>query len=821
MEIKRIHISGFGKFSDFNLDFKNDLQVIYGQNEAGKSTLRQFITGILFGFAQNKRQSSNLYEPRNRSQYGGDLVFEQDGSLWDVSRLGRTQSKLEITDQNGNHVNNPEIFLTKLLSPFSQDSFEDIFSFDQEQLNEIRSLSGKELSDRLLSFSVVNADQWQSLSKELDKNASVMFGLMKTSKRPINQLLAEHQQISNQLNSMGGQLSDYRKSSQQKKSTLKRIAELDSQLHNLKKQMDEFSKLIELSGLFNRKERISMPKTNDRFSDQQISNLTDEIEQRVEKLQSQIKGINLDKSENKSTIIAENPLLTIYKNNRTDIDLLDKSIPNLIAENNLFDQNDNQIKNISSRLSELQNDLKTKFGDRIPRALPQGVSIQPSRSITVFFIIGIILMLLGVFGIVKGFQTPAFPYPFWICGAGVLFIGGLLSFFERPKKQSINLSRYGYSNQVSLDTIIDSQNHLQEYHQKIDQFQQLQNGKQSHLSKINSILKLANSLREFLPSAKQDHDALIDQIQVILNEIRDERQSAILSKEQKKLVDENRQQQIGHLQNLKSEQQQIFNYLKVDNYQNFQYLQAEKIKNKQRLNQLESINQLLTPEKENQIKELGGVEEITKKKQALKVRIDSIEGEIKQENQQLLNLNATLLNASSDTDYQTKLQQQSDLETDINNDLTEYFANKLASSWINESLYQISHKRMPEIRSRAEQYFAELTENKYVSIIFGDNSLLVANQQNEKFYSYELSKGSSEQLYVSLRLAFAESVAEKNSLPFLIDDSFVNFDVERKSIMDNILHRLAEKYQIIYFTANPDQNFSQSNIINLGEAANA
>ncbi|OIK57030.1 ATP-binding protein [Oenococcus oeni] len=821
MEIKRIHISGFGKFSDFNLDFKNDLQVIYGQNEAGKSTLRQFITGILFGFAQNKRQSSNLYEPRNGSQYGGDLVFEQDGSLWDVSRLGRTQSKLEITDQNGNHVNNPEIFLTKLLSPFSQDSFEDIFSFDQEQLNEIRSLSGKELSDRLLSFSVVNADQWQSLSKELDKNASVMFGLTKTSKRPINQLLAEHQQISNRLNSMGGQLSDYRKSSQQKKSTLKRIAELDSQLHNLKKQMDEFSKLIELSGLFNRKERISMPKTNDRFSDQQISNLTDEIEQRVEKLQSQIKGINLDKSENKSTVIAENPLLTIYKNNRTDIDLLEKSIPNLIAENNLFDQNDNQIKNISSRLSELQNDLKTKFGDRIPRALPQGVSIQPSRSITVFFIIGIILMLLGVFGIVKGFQTPAFPYPFWICGAGVLFIGGLLSFFERPKKQSINLSQYGYSNQVSLDTIIDSQNHLQEYHQKIDQFQQLQNEKQSHLSKINSILKLANSLREFLPSAKQDHDALIDQIQVILNEIRDERQSALLSKEQKKLVDENRQQQIGHLQNLKSEQQQIFNYLKVDNYQNFQYLQAEKIKNKQRLNQLESINQLLTPEKENQIKELGGVEEITKKKQALKVRIDSIEGEIKQENQQLLNLNATLLNASSDTDYQTKLQQQSDLETDINNDLTEYFANKLASSWINESLYQISHKRMPEIRSRAEQYFAELTENKYVSIIFGDNSLLVANQQNEKFYSYELSKGSSEQLYVSLRLAFAESVAEKNSLPFLIDDSFVNFDVERKSIMDNILHRLAEKYQIIYFTANPDQNFSQSNIINLGEAANA
>ncbi|MCC3237076.1 AAA family ATPase, partial [Pediococcus acidilactici] len=43
MKIKRIEIYGFGKWQNVTFDLQNDLQVFYGLNEAGKSTLRQFI----------------------------------------------------------------------------------------------------------------------------------------------------------------------------------------------------------------------------------------------------------------------------------------------------------------------------------------------------------------------------------------------------------------------------------------------------------------------------------------------------------------------------------------------------------------------------------------------------------------------------------------------------------------------------------------------------------------------------------------------------------------------------------------------------------
>lgn len=50
MKIKRLTIYGFGKFHDVSLDLDQHFQLIYGPNEAGKSTLVEFITSLLFGF---------------------------------------------------------------------------------------------------------------------------------------------------------------------------------------------------------------------------------------------------------------------------------------------------------------------------------------------------------------------------------------------------------------------------------------------------------------------------------------------------------------------------------------------------------------------------------------------------------------------------------------------------------------------------------------------------------------------------------------------------------------------------------------------------
>ena len=49
MRILDLHIDGFGKFHDLSVSFDKDLNVVYGKNEAGKSTLHTFIRCMLFG----------------------------------------------------------------------------------------------------------------------------------------------------------------------------------------------------------------------------------------------------------------------------------------------------------------------------------------------------------------------------------------------------------------------------------------------------------------------------------------------------------------------------------------------------------------------------------------------------------------------------------------------------------------------------------------------------------------------------------------------------------------------------------------------------
>ena len=56
MIITSLEIFGFGKFHQFSLHFSDKYNVIYGENEAGKSTLHSFIRAMLFGVPSTPKQ---------------------------------------------------------------------------------------------------------------------------------------------------------------------------------------------------------------------------------------------------------------------------------------------------------------------------------------------------------------------------------------------------------------------------------------------------------------------------------------------------------------------------------------------------------------------------------------------------------------------------------------------------------------------------------------------------------------------------------------------------------------------------------------------
>ena len=84
MRFSRISISGYGRFSETDLDLDQGLQIIAGPNEGGKTTLRYFIGDMLFG--QKRSATRRLYDDANELRapwnsangYGGRLSYRLD-----------------------------------------------------------------------------------------------------------------------------------------------------------------------------------------------------------------------------------------------------------------------------------------------------------------------------------------------------------------------------------------------------------------------------------------------------------------------------------------------------------------------------------------------------------------------------------------------------------------------------------------------------------------------------------------------------------------------------------------------------------------------
>lgn len=92
--------------------------------------------------------------------------------------------------------------------------------------------------------------------------------------------------------------------------------------------------------------------------------------------------------------------------------------------------------------------------------------------------------------------------------------------------------------------------------------------------------------------------------------------------------------------------------------------------------------------------------------------------------------------------------------------------------------------------------------------------MTVLDRDGVLFAPGELSKGTRDQLYISLRLALGETMAGQKPLPFLMDDAFVHFDESRLKKMTAILRTISKRHQVILFSWRNDleQVFTDANI---------
>ncbi len=117
-------------------------------------------------------------------------------------------------------------------------------------------------------------------------------------------------------------------------------------------------------------------------------------------------------------------------------------------------------------------------------------------------------------------------------------------------------------------------------------------------------------------------------------------------------------------------------------------------------------------------------------------------------------------------------------------------------------------ERQPAILQRAEGIFAEMTDGRYRRtrvLMDGSASLEVEDFRGQRFLAEQLSRGTQEQLYLAVRLAWIEEVDRRQgrTLPLLFDDILVNFDTRRAEATLKVLRQFAAGRQILMWTCHP------------------
>lgn len=253
LEITRLELVGFGKFRERTIDLTSGLNLIEGPNEAGKSTIQSFITGMFYGFFQpgTKRRSytphRDKYRPWDQGSYRGVLVCKNEERSWRIERcFDKDNETVNVyDDQTGddltldfpyNPVTRQPQVGEKLLG-LSKTAFNNTANIAQMTCASVSREAdfSAEVNDKLLSV-MKTADASLSLSAvihELDSRIE-QIGSPKKSKTPYGQACQMKKELEEELEESGKNQKDY----QQLCTQIDRLAEQTAQLQKEKELLE-------------------------------------------------------------------------------------------------------------------------------------------------------------------------------------------------------------------------------------------------------------------------------------------------------------------------------------------------------------------------------------------------------------------------------------------------------------------------------------------------------------------------------------------------------------------------------------------------------
>lgn len=198
MKIKNLKINAFGKIQNKQIDFAEGINVIQGENEAGKSTILKFIIGMFYGLSKNKNGQSipdiEKFEPWNNEDFSGKISYNlDDGKKYEVYRNFKKKNP-KIFNENLEDISKKFNIDKARGNQFFYDQVEmeeDIFNSSVITKQTEVKLSEKEQNSLIQKISNIlgtgedNSSYTQIVTK-LKKKLNDEVGTSNTKEKPIN-----------------------------------------------------------------------------------------------------------------------------------------------------------------------------------------------------------------------------------------------------------------------------------------------------------------------------------------------------------------------------------------------------------------------------------------------------------------------------------------------------------------------------------------------------------------------------------------------------------------------------------------------------------